>query len=71
MSNRRRAFFAHQLPLLEAREAKRREQSRGSVCVAISSAMRLPLTGPALNPYVPQPTSTTKPSTGVKPMIGL
>ena len=38
--------------------------------VAISSAIASPATGPALNPYVPQPTSTRKPLTGVIPITG-
>ena len=43
----------------------------GVVPVAISCAIDSPDTGPALNPYVPHPISTRKPSTGVMPMIGL
>jgi serine/threonine protein kinase/Flp pilus assembly protein TadD len=43
----------------------------GTLPVAINSATRSPAAGPALNPYVPQPTSRRKPSTpSTRPMMG-
>ena len=44
--------------------------SSGVSLLATASAICSPDTGPALNPYVPQPTSLRNPSTGLNPITG-
>lgn len=69
MRHRRRAVLVDERPVVNLSRANGSARGCGSPC-AIVWAYTQPAPGVALNPPVPQPALTYRPSTGVVPMIG-